>query len=118
MTIHTQNEVLVTCQDAPLRELLRHLVAEHAEDVDYCLSLMDWYAQLGVEPQPRLLTEPAQIKRLAPGTIIKDADGKLHYNCGKWWASMESISRGVIDEILATSIQLPATVVFTPEVQA
>ena len=118
MTIHTQNEVLVTCQDAPLRDLLRHLVAEHAEDVDYCLSLMDWYAQLGVEPQPRLLTEPAQIKRLDPGTIIKDADGKLHYNCGKWWASMESIRRGVIDEVLATSIQLPATVAYTPEVQA
>ena len=118
MTIHTQNEVLVTCQDAPLRELLRHLVAEHAEDVDYCLSLMDWYAQLGVEPQPRLLTEPAQIKRLDPGTIIKDADGKLHYNCGKWWASMESISRGVIDEILATSIQLPVVVLFTPGVKA
>ena len=118
MTIHTQNEVLVTCQDAPLRELLRHLVAEHAEDVDYCLSLMDWYAQLGVEPQPRLLTETAQIKRLDPGTIIKDADGKLHYNCGKWWASMESISRGVIDEILATSIQLPVVVLFTPGVKA
>ena len=118
MTITTRNEVLVTCQDAPLMELLRHLVAEHAEDVDYCLSLMDWYAQLGMEPQPRLLTEPAQIKRLVPGTIIKDADGKLRYNCGQWWASLESISRGVIDEILATSIQLPATVVFTPEVQA
>ena len=76
------------------------------------------YVQLGVEPQPRLLTEPAQIKRLVPGTIIKDADGKLHYNCGKWWASLESIRRGVIEEILATSIQLPATVVFTPEVKA
>ena len=99
-------------------ELLRHLAHDHPEDVDYCLSLMDWYAQLGVGPQPRLLTEPAQIKRLAPGTIIKDADGKLHYNCDKWWASMESISRGVIDEILATSIRLPATVVYTPEVQA
>ena len=118
MTITTRNEVLVTCQDAPLRELLRHLVAEHAEELDYCLSLMDWYAQLGVEPQPRLLTEPTQIKRLDPGTIIKDADGKLHYNCDKWWASLESIHRGVIEEILATSIQLPATVVFTPEVQA
>ena len=55
---------------------------------------------------------------MPPSTIIKDADGKLHYNCGKWWASMESIARSVIDEILATSIQLPATVVFTPEVQA
>ena len=99
-------------------ELLRHLVWEHPEDVDYCLSLMGWYVQLGMETQPRLLTEPAQIKRLAPGTIIKDADGKLHYNCDKWWASMESISRGVIDEILATSIRLPATVVYTPEVQA
>ncbi|MCQ9341318.1 hypothetical protein NQ028_09235 [Corynebacterium phoceense] len=118
MTITTRNEVLVTCENAPLMELLRHLVAEHAEDVDYCLSLMDWYAQLGVEPQPRLLTEPAQIKRLAPGTIIKDADGKLYYNCGKWWASLESIARSVIDEILATSIQLPATAVYTPGVQA
>ena len=118
MTIHTRNEVLVTCDNAPLMELLRHLEKDHSLDLDYCLSRMDWYAQLGVEPQPRLLTEPAQIKQLAPGTIIKDADGKLHYSCGKWWASMESISRGVIDEILATSIQLPATVVFTPEVKA
>ena len=118
MTITTRNEVLATCQDAPLMELLRHLVAEHPEDVDYCLSRMDWYAQLGVEPQPRLLTEPAQIKRLDLGTIIKDADGKLYYNCGQWWASLESIRRRVIEEILATSIRLPATVVFTPEVQA
>ena len=118
MTIHTRNEVLVTCQDAQLMELLQHLVAEHPEELDYCLSLMDRYVQLGMETQPRLLTEPAQIKRLDPGTIIKDADGKLHYNCDKWWASLESISRGVIDEILTTSIQLPATVVFTPEVQA
>ena len=117
MTITTRNEVLVTCQDAPLMELLRHLVAEHDEDVDYCLSLMDWYAQLGIA-QPRLLTEPAQVKGLAPGTIIKDADGKLHYSCGKWWASLGSIYRGIVNEILATSIQLPATVVFTPEVQA
>ena len=118
MTIHTRNEVLVTCDNAPLMELLRHLEKDHSLDLDYCLGRMDWYAQLGVEPQPRLLTEPAQIKRLAPGTIIKDADGKLHYNCGKWWASMESIRRRVIDEILATSIQLPATVVYTPGVQA
>ena len=118
MTITTRNEVLVTCQDAPLMELLRHLVAEHPEDVDYCLSLMDWYAQLGVEPQPRLLTEPAQVKRLVPGTIIKDTDGKLYYNCDKWWASLESIARSVIDEILATSIQLPVVVLFTPEVQS
>ena len=103
MTIRTRNEVLVTCENTPLMELLEHIGR---------------YAQLGVEPQPRLLTEPAQVKRLAPGTIIKDADGKLHYSCGKWWASLESIRRGVIDEILTTSIQLPATVVFTPEVQA
>ena len=118
MTIDTRNEVLVTCQDAPLMELLCHLVAEHPEDMDYYLYTLGWYDDRGVEPQPRLLTEPAQIKRLDPGTIIKDADGKLHYNCDKWWASLESISRGVIDEILTTSIQLPATVVFTPEVQA
>ena len=118
MTIHTRNEVLVTCQDAQLMELLQHLVAEHPEELDYCLSLMDWYAQLGVEPQPRLLTEPTQINRLAPGTIIKDADSKLYYNCDKWWASLDSLRRGVIDEILATSIQLPATVIYTPEVQA
>ena len=118
MTIDTRNEVLVTCHDTPLMELLRHLEKDHSLDLDYCLSRMDWYVQLGVEPQPRLLTEPAQIKRLDPGTIIKDADGKLHYNCDKWWASLESISRGIIDEILTTSIRLPATVVFTPEVQA
>ena len=103
MTITTRTEVVVTCQDTPLMELLEHIGR---------------YAQLGVEPQPRLLTEPAQIKRLDPGTIIKDADGKLHYNCDKWWASLESIRRRVIEEILATSIRLPATVIYTPEVQA
>ena len=68
MTIHTRNEVLVTCENTPLMELLRHLAHDHPEDVDYCLSLMDWYAQLGIA-QPRLLTEPAQIKRLDHGTI-------------------------------------------------
>ena len=103
MTITTRTEVVVTCQDTPLMELLEHIGR---------------YVQLGMETQPRLLTEPAQIKRLDPGTIIKDADGKLHYNCDKWWASLESIRRRVIEEILATSIRLPATVVFTPEVQA
>ena len=117
MTIDTRNEVLVTCDNAPLMELLRHLEKDHSLDIDYCLEEIGWYAQLGIA-QPRLLTEPAQVKRLAPGTIIKDADGKLHYNCDKWWASMESIRRGVIDEVLATSIQLPATVAYTPEVQA
>ena len=109
MTIHTRNEVLVTCQDAPLKELLRHLIHNHPENVDCCI---------GMETQPQLLTEPAQVKRLAPGTIIKDADGKLHYNCGQWWASLGSIYRGIVNEILATSIQLPATVIYTPEVQA
>ena len=103
MTITTRTEVVVTCQDTPLMELLEHIGR---------------YVQLGMETQPRLLTEPAQIKRLDPGTIIKDADGKLHYNCDKWWASLESISRGVIEEFFPTSIRLPATVVFTPEVQA
>ena len=96
-------------------ELLEHLAKDHAPDLDYCLD------NLGINrmvPQPRLLTEPAQIKRLAPGTIIKDADGKLYYSCGEWWASLESIRRVVIEEILATSIKLPATVVFTPEVRA
>ena len=118
MTIDTRNEVLVTCQDAPLMELLRHLEKDHSLDLDYCLEHIGRYVQLGMETQPQLLTESAQVKGLAPGTIIKDADGKLYYNCDKWWASLESISRGVIDEILATSIQLPATVVYTPEVQA
>lgn len=118
MTITTRNEVLVSCENTPLMELLEHLAKDHSLDLDYCLEELGWHAQLGLEPQPRLLTEPAQIKRLAPGTIIKDADGKLHYNCDKWWASLESISRGVIDEILATSIQLPATVVYSPEVRA
>ena len=117
MTITTRNEVLVTCQDAPLMQLLEHLEKDHSLDLDYCLSRMDWYAQLGIA-QPRLLTEPAQVKGLAPGTIIKDADGKLHYSCGKWWASLGSIYRGIVNEILATSMQLPATVVFTPEVRA
>ena len=118
MTITTRNEVLVTCDNAPLMELLRHLEKDHSLDLDYCLENIGWHDDRGMEPQPQLLTEQAQIKRLAPGTIIKDADGKLHYNCGKWWASMESIRRRVIDEILATSIQLPATVVYTPGVQA
>ena len=103
MTITTRTEVIVTCENTPLMELLEHIGR---------------YVQLGMETQPRLLTEPAQVKRLAPGTIIKDADGKLHYSCGKWWASLGSIYRGIVNEVLATSIQLPAAVVFTPEVQA
>ena len=37
MTITTRNEVLVTCQDAPLMELLQNLINNHPEDVDYCL---------------------------------------------------------------------------------
>ena len=103
MTITTRTKVLVTCENTPLMELLEKI---------------GWYAKIGMETQPRLLTEPAQVKRLAPGTIIKDADGKLHYSCGKWWASLGSIYRGIVNEILATSIQLPATVIYTPEVQA
>ena len=118
MTIRTRNEVLVTCQDAPLMELLEHLGKDHSLDLDYCLENIGWDKELGLEPRTRLLTEPAQVEGLAPGTIIKDADGKLRYNCDRWWASMESIARGVIEEILATSIQLPATVVFTPGVRA
>lgn len=112
MTIRTRNEVLVTCEDTPLMELLKHLAKDHAPDLDYCLE------ELGLEPQPQLLTELEQVEELATGTIIKDADGNLYCSCGKWWASLESISRGFFDEILATSIQLPIVVVFTPEVQA
>ena len=103
MTITTRTEVIVTCENTPLMELLEHIGR---------------YVQLGMETQPRLLTEPAQVKGLAPGTIIKDADGKLHYSCDRWWASLDSLRRGIVNEVLATSIQLPATVIYTPEVQA
>ena len=43
MTITTRNEVLVTCDNTPLMELLEHLAKDHAPDLDYCLAMLDWY---------------------------------------------------------------------------
>ena len=123
MTIDTRNEVLVTCQDAPLRELLRHLVAEHPEDMDYCLDNLGINRMVPNEPQT--VRTQQEFFDLPIGTVVKIPHVGTYYKTAinAWTKSSDlpyaSPIRGN-DDMWSFTIRVnaPATVVFTPEVQA
>ena len=125
MTITTRNEVLVTCQDAPLMELLRHLEKDHSLDLDYCLDNLGINRMVPNEP-PVVRTQQ-EFLDLPIGTIVESSMFVKHYkiNADSWvkvsnLPHSRSLHNSSNDDMANLSINssAPFTVVFTPEVQA
>ena len=72
MTNTTRTEVIVTCENTPLMELLEHIGR---------------YVQLGMETQPRKLTTTEDFENAPEGTIVaRNEDYPLVKNGqGDWW---------------------------------
>ena len=120
MTITTRNEVLVTCQDAPLMELLQNLINNHPEDVDYCLD------ELGLDytaaSEPREVSTQQEFLDLPLGTVVKIPVAGTYYKTAihAWTKSSDLPCAGPIrgnDEManFTISVNAPATILFTPE---
>lgn len=121
MTIETRNEVLVTCQDAPLTELLEHLLIDHSLDLDYCLEELGLDYTAANEPQ-EVRTQQDFID-LPIGTVVKIPNVGTYYKitASSWvkdinlpW-STPTHGNGDMWGFTVT-VNAPATVVFTPEV--
>ena len=124
MTIDTRNEVLVTCQDTPLMELLEHLVKDHAPDLDYCLDNLGIVGTRLEEPKPRKLNVSTDFEDAPVGTIVDTIDGphmKISEDRWLWIADDRGENRTKIEVVvsdLSMSSKYIATVLWTPEVQA
>ena len=125
MTIHTQNEVLVTCQDTPLMELLGHLAKDHAPDLDYCLDELGLTYTAASKPQE--VRTRQEFFDLPLGTVVKIPHVGTYYktaiNAWAWFKAknlpLSTPSHGNDDMANFTiSVNTPATILFTPEVQA
>lgn len=123
MTIATRNEVLVTCQDAPLMELLEHLLIDHAPDLEYCLDNLGINRM--VPNEPRVVRTRQEFLDLPIGTVVKIPVAGTYYKTAlnAWVAPNDlpysSPIRGNDDMWAFTiSVNAPATILFTPEVQA
>ena len=123
MTITTRTEVIVTCQDAPLMELLRHLAHDHPEDVDYCLD------ELGLDytaaSEPREVSTQQEFHDLPLGTVVKIPVAGTYYKTAihAWTKSSDLPYASPVhsnDDManFTISVNVPFTVVFIPEVQA
>lgn len=126
MTIETRNEVLVTCQDAPLMELLEHLEKDHAPDLDYCLENLGLDYTAANEPQEEAQTvrTPQDFIDLPIGAVVKiPADGTYYKITSNFWSIPRNVTNAIrwhTNEDMASftiSVNAPATVVFAPEVQ-
>lgn len=127
MTIATRNEVLVTCQDAQLMELLRHLVAEHPEDMDYCLYTLGWHGNPEPQEEAQTVRTRQEFLDLPLGTVVKIPHVGTYYKTAinAWaWVKAKNLplstpSHGNDDMANFTiSVNAPATILFTPEVKA
>ena len=123
MTIHTRNEVLVTCQDTPLMELLEHLLIDHAPDLEYCLDNLGINRM--VPNEPRVVRTQQEFFDLPIGTVVKIPHVGTYYKTAiNAWTKPSDLPyaspiRGNDDMWAFTiSVNAPATVVFTPEVRA
>ena len=123
MTIATRNEVLVTCQDAPLMELLEHLLIDHAPDLEYCLDNLGINRM--VPNEPRVVRTQQEFFDLPIGTVVKIPHVGTYYKTAiNAWTKPSDLPyaspiRGNDDMWAFTiSVNAPATVVFTPEVRA
>ena len=123
MTIATRNEVLVTCQDTPLMELLEHLLIDHAPDLEYCLDNLGINRM--VPNEPRAVRTRQEFLDLPLGTVVKIPVAGTYYKTAinAWTKPSDLPYASPIhgnDDMWAftISVNAPATVVFTPEVQA
>ena len=123
MTIKTRNEVLVTCENTPLMELLEHLAQDHAPDLDYCLE------NLGLDytatNEPREVSTKQGFLDLPLGTVVEIPHVGTYYKTAlRAWIKPNDLSYsstfyGNADLWGFTiSVNAPARVLFTPEVQA
>ena len=125
MTITTRNEVLVTCQDTPLMELLEHLLIDHAPDLEYCLDNLGINRM--VPNEPRAVRTRQEFLDLPIGAVVKIPHVGTYYKTAinAWaWVKAKNLplstpSHGNDDMANFTiSVNAPAVVLFTPEVQA
>ena len=122
MTIDTRNEVLVTCQDAQLMELLQHLVAEHAEDVDHCLENIGWDKDREPQEEAQTVRTRQEFFNLPLGTVVKIPVAGTYYKMAinAWTKPSDLPYASPIqsnDDMwgFTISVNAPAAVVFTPE---
>ena len=123
MTIATRNEVLVTCKHAPLMELLKHLAKDHTPDLDYCLDTLGLTHTVASDPQE--VHTRQEFFDLPLGTVVKIPHVGTYYKTAinAWTKPSDLPYASPIhgnDDMWAftISVNAPATVVFTPEVQA
>lgn len=104
-------------------ELLRHLVAEHVEDMEYCLDTLDWYS----DREPKATTQTVRTRQeffdLPLGTVVEiPAIGTYYKTAINAWVKPQNLpySRPIHgnDDMgdFIISVNEPATVLFTPEV--
>lgn len=123
MTIETRNEVLVSCENSPLMELLRHLAKDHAPDLDYCLDELGLTYTAASKPKPRELTELADFEDAPVDTIVDTKDGphmKIFDNGWLWLADGRGENRTsaeFAEPNIIMSSKYIATVLWMPEAQ-
>ena len=124
MTITTRNEVLVTCQDAPLMELLEHLLIDHAPDLEYCLDELGWHGNPEPQEEAQTVRTRQEFLDLPLGTVVKIPHVGTYYKTAinAWaWVKAKNLplstpSHGNDDMANFTiSVNAPATILFTPE---
>ena len=124
MTIATRNEVLVTCDNAPLMELLGHLAKDHAPDLDYCLEKLGIVGTRLEEPKLRKLNKCAEFVVAPVGTIVDTEDGphmKIANDRWLWIADKFGDNKTYIHQSesdTTISMDYTGTVLWTPEGQA
>ncbi|WP_068802090.1 hypothetical protein [Corynebacterium phoceense] len=121
MSIITRNEVLVTCENTPLMELLEHLAKDHAPDLDYCLDELGLTYTAASKPQE--VRTRQEFFNLPIGTVVKIPHVGTYYKIGiSSWVKQLPESRPIHGNdamwSFTISVNAPATVMFTPEVQA
>ena len=121
MTITTRTEVLVTCENTPLMELLEHLEKDHSLDLDYCLENIGINRMAPNETQT--VSTRQEFFNLPIGTVVKIPHVGTYYKIGiNSWVKQLPESRPIHGNdamwAFTISVNAPAEVLFTPEVQA
>ena len=106
-------------------ELLEHLVKDHAPDLDYCLYTLGWYGDHEPKAAAQTVSTRQEFFDMPLGTVVKIPVAGTYYKTAiNAWTKPSDLPyaspiRGNDDMWGFTiSVNTPATVVFTPEVQA